>query len=161
MSTAHYGSAHYGYYNSNMSGSHYQHQLPKQQQQQQQQQQSLRNGEFTPEMRDRQARGKDPYEDANRPGGSRGPEPFEVLAKRRAAAQVLDSPELLVIEAQKGHDSIPATRLRYTRMLCGMDQPSQHGSSSSAAQSSSRQAHGSSSKSRTHTPSKRQSSSGT
>ncbi|ETS79578.1 hypothetical protein PFICI_09431 [Pestalotiopsis fici W106-1] len=131
----------------------YQPQMQKQQQ----------HTEFTPEMRDRQARGKDPYsvhEDASRPGGSRGAESFEVVQKRRVAAQMLDTPELLMMDAQRVDDSIPATRLRYTRMLCGMDQPPQHGSSSSAAQSSSRQAHGSSSKSRTHTPSKRQNSGG-
>lgn len=49
------------------------------------------------------------------------PEPFEVLAKRRAAAQVLDSPELLVIEAQKGHDVSLQPRIsgiRHVALLC-------------------------------------------
>ncbi|KAI1388911.1 uncharacterized protein F4822DRAFT_404355 [Hypoxylon trugodes] len=91
---------------------------------------------FTPEMRDRQARGKDPYvssddssdwpsEDTRkyRAGGTKD-EPHEVVERRRIAAQVLDSPELLMMAAQRDNESIPATRLRYTRMLCGFEEPS-------------------------------------
>ncbi|KAI1376048.1 hypothetical protein F4677DRAFT_420134 [Hypoxylon crocopeplum] len=90
---------------------------------------------FTDEMRDRQARGKDPYESSDassewttdgtrkyRAGGGKD-EPFAVLERRRVAAQVLDSPELLMMAAQRDNESIPATRLRYTRMLCGFEEP--------------------------------------
>lgn len=86
-------------------------------------------------LRDRQARGKDPYESSDgsgdwtssdstgyRPGASKE-EPFAVLERRRIAAQVLDSPELLMMAAQRDNESIPATRLRYTRMLCGFEEP--------------------------------------
>ncbi|KAI0124483.1 hypothetical protein F4776DRAFT_204100 [Hypoxylon sp. NC0597] len=88
---------------------------------------------FTAEMRDRQARGKDPYESSDgssdwasegtkyRAGGGKD-ESFAVLERRRIAAQVLDSPELLMMAAQRDNESIPATRLRYTRMLCGFEE---------------------------------------
>ncbi|KAF3071211.1 hypothetical protein GL218_00584 [Daldinia childiae] len=98
-------------------------------------------------MRDRQARGKDPYEssDASSDWGPEGnrkyraggyelihrlnssgkDESYAVLERRRVAAQVLDSPELLMMAAQRDNESIPATRLRYTRMLCGFEEPPQ------------------------------------
>ncbi|KAI2471737.1 hypothetical protein F4781DRAFT_75499 [Annulohypoxylon bovei var. microspora] len=91
---------------------------------------------FTAEMRDRQARGKDPYESSEGSGGDwsseggkkyrgsgkdRG-EAFPVIERRRLAAQILDSPELLMMAAQRDNESIPATRLRYTRMLCGFEE---------------------------------------
>ncbi|KAI0536283.1 hypothetical protein GGR58DRAFT_400768 [Xylaria digitata] len=103
---------------------------------------------FTPEMRDRQARGKNPY-DSDSDGsdwvtpqgagtgdgngnGNTGPqrvgprkrdEPFAVYDRRRVAAQILDSPELLMMAAVRDDESIPATRLKYTRVLCGVEEP--------------------------------------
>ncbi|KAI0385380.1 hypothetical protein F5Y04DRAFT_245685 [Hypomontagnella monticulosa] len=109
---------------------------------------------YTAEMRDRQARGKDPYESSDastdwsddgakyRQPGSKD-EPFSVLERRRVAAQVLDSPELLMMAAQRDNESIPATRLRYTRMLCGLKEPP---SSMSARKKAQRGAGGSSSR---------------
>ncbi|KAK8006351.1 hypothetical protein PG991_012648 [Apiospora marii] len=115
-------------------------------------QQSTSADGFTPEMRDRQARGKDPYHDSGddsegasgdwggRNRGSRD-ESYAYIEQRRHAAQILDNPELLMTNAQREGDqwrqwpeglllllparlrsslSIPATRLRYTRMLCGV-----------------------------------------
>ncbi|KAK6845051.1 hypothetical protein PG990_003407 [Apiospora arundinis] len=94
-------------------------------------QQSTSADGFTPEMRDRQARGKDPYHDSGddsegaggdwggRNRGSRD-ESYAYTEQRRHAAQILDNPELLMANAQREGDSIPATRLRYTRMLCGV-----------------------------------------
>ncbi|KAK7948180.1 uncharacterized protein PG986_009066 [Apiospora aurea] len=97
-------------------------------------QQSVAADGFTPEMRDRQARGKDPYLDSGedsegasgdwggRNRGSRD-ESYAYMEQRRHAAQILDNPELLMTNAQREGDSvlsIPATRLRYTRMLCGV-----------------------------------------
>ncbi|KAI5863495.1 hypothetical protein GGS23DRAFT_536542 [Durotheca rogersii] len=91
---------------------------------------------FTAKMRDRQARGKDPYESSDggsdwigernryRIGGNGEEESFASIERRRVAAQVLDSPELLMMAAQRDNESIPATRLRYTRMLCGFEEPS-------------------------------------
>ncbi|KAI0913578.1 hypothetical protein F4824DRAFT_79681 [Ustulina deusta] len=115
---------------------------------------------FTPEMRDRQARGKNPYhsdsEDSdwvpaqesrsgdgggaagsgNGHGSSRGnagpsrarfhkrDESFAVHDRRRVAAQILNSPELLMMAAIRDDESIPATRLKYTRVLCGIGEPS-------------------------------------
>ncbi|KAH9907895.1 hypothetical protein F4778DRAFT_452833 [Xylariomycetidae sp. FL2044] len=90
------------------------------------------NEPFTAEMRDRQARGKDPYEASDGSSDSTGTsaddrggrgEPFAVLDRRRVAAQVLNNPELLMTAAQRDDESIPATRLRYTRMLCDFDDP--------------------------------------
>ncbi|KAI1825776.1 hypothetical protein F4861DRAFT_165763 [Xylaria intraflava] len=113
---------------------------------------------FTPEMRDRQARGRDPY-DSNSDdgdwvtehagigsgaatsnsagysttlGGTLPPrvcapkkdEPFAAYDRRRMAAQILDSPELLMMAAVRDDKSIPATRLKYTRLLCGLEEPS-------------------------------------
>ncbi|KAJ9141934.1 hypothetical protein NKR23_g7630 [Pleurostoma richardsiae] len=91
---------------------------------------------FTPEMRDRQARGKDPYQLSDgsdddsahergtkmRLGGGRlNKEPFARTERRDFAATVLDSPELLMMFAQSSGDSIPATRLRFMRIMCGYD----------------------------------------
>lgn len=113
-------------------------------------------------MRDRQARGKDPYrdsdsEDSDSPpaqgpgsligggggGGSSGAgngssslregelkrvgapkrdEHFAVYDRRRMAAQILDSPELLIMAAMRDDASLPATRLKYTRVLCGVEE---------------------------------------
>ncbi|GAP87860.1 hypothetical protein SAMD00023353_1601500 [Rosellinia necatrix] len=94
--------------------------------------------DFTPEMRDRQARGKNPYNsdsddsDASPAQGDQGPrridapkkdEPFAAGDRRRLAAQVLNSHELLMMAALRDDQSIPATRLKYTRMLCGLEDP--------------------------------------
>ncbi|KAI8964776.1 hypothetical protein F5Y11DRAFT_70217 [Daldinia sp. FL1419] len=93
--------------------------------------------QFTVEMRDRQARGKDPYESSDASSdwtpeenrkyraGAGKDEPFAILERRRLATQVLDNPELLMMAAQRDNESIPATRLRYTRMLCGFEEPPQ------------------------------------
>ncbi|KAI1198545.1 hypothetical protein F5X97DRAFT_323254 [Nemania serpens] len=112
--------------------------------------------DFTPQMRDRQARGKDPYdsgsEDGDWPephgasgsggngggggtvpgeGSAPGPqrvgtpkrsERFALQDRRRMAAQVLDSPELLIMAALRDDLSYPATRLKYTRILCGLEE---------------------------------------
>ncbi|KAI1769665.1 hypothetical protein GGR53DRAFT_473495 [Hypoxylon sp. FL1150] len=91
-------------------------------------------GTFTAEMRDQQARGKDPYESSDGssdwtsegskyPAGGGKDEPFATLERRRVAGQILNSPELLMMAAQRDNESIPATRLRYTRMLCGIEEP--------------------------------------
>ncbi|KAI1422094.1 hypothetical protein F5Y12DRAFT_650887 [Xylaria sp. FL1777] len=122
---------------------------------------------FTPEMRDRQARGKNPYhsdsEDSDwAPGqgsrsgdgsgdgsgdsgggggtsgnassqGNAGPprvgapkrdEAFAVYDRRRVASQILNSSELLMMAALRDDQSIPATRLKYTRVLCGVEEQS-------------------------------------
>ncbi|KAI5928066.1 hypothetical protein F4810DRAFT_705958 [Camillea tinctor] len=109
---------------------------------------------FTAEMRDRQARGRDPYNDSSdgsirgsdrvtdttgvgggsgyrgsSDSGSSKDETFAVLERRRVASQILDSPELLMMAAQRDDETIPATRLRYTRMLCGLEEPLASGSS--------------------------------
>ncbi|KAI0466351.1 hypothetical protein F4859DRAFT_305891 [Xylaria cf. heliscus] len=103
---------------------------------------------FTSEMRDRQARGKNPYNDdsddsdwgldqggSSRDGGSSsagniGPprvgapkskERFAINDRRRMAAQVLNSTELLMMAAVRDDQSIPATRLKYMRILCGFE----------------------------------------
>ncbi|TDZ74664.1 hypothetical protein CTRI78_v000591 [Colletotrichum trifolii] len=126
-----------------------------QQQQQQQQQPS-----FTPAMRDRQARGKDPYSPHDSPsdsdldfdamdspsartgggggGGSSGGGgvgrlghlpagvgaaggTYEDQRQRQFAIEILDDPEKLAMYACSRGDSIPGTRLHFTRILCGMN----------------------------------------
>ncbi|KAL8365860.1 hypothetical protein RB595_004575 [Gaeumannomyces hyphopodioides] len=91
--------------------------------------------DFTPEMRDRQARGKDPDGPGPAPFafgraaqsrmalGFMGleTEPFETAQRREKAAAILDNPELLMVYAQRAGDSIPATRMRFMRIMCGYD----------------------------------------
>jgi len=95
---------------------------------------------FTPQMRDRQARGKDPYHsgegsDASdlsdrdtstasrlRLGSSRlEKEDFTRTERRNKAEAYLDSPELLMMYAQSTEDSMAGARLHFTRMLCGYE----------------------------------------
>ncbi|KAK7977496.1 hypothetical protein PG988_004986 [Apiospora saccharicola] len=178
-------------------------------------QQSTSPDDFTPEMRDRQARGKDPYHDSGddsegasgdwggRNRGSRD-ESYAYIEQRRHAAQILDNPELLMTNAQREGDvssgprslsldpttpnprpqqwrqwpeslfllpaklrtphpiCIPATRLRYTRMLCGVveeDAPSTSSKQSGDKKKKSKSSRHSSSgqKSASSTPKKRSS----
>ncbi|KAG5923245.1 hypothetical protein E4U42_005011 [Claviceps africana] len=83
--------------------------------------------DMTPSMRDRQARGKDPYREEGEGQESmvlgRGipAEPFEDRERRSFALAVLDCPEQLMMFAQSRDDSIPSQRLRFTAMLCGFD----------------------------------------
>ncbi|KAI0025114.1 hypothetical protein F4780DRAFT_413411 [Xylariomycetidae sp. FL0641] len=90
---------------------------------------------FTAAQRDRQARGK-PYDDSSdedakwpsegnrrRHSGRHGTETYADLERRRVAQQILDSPELLMMAAQRDDESVPATRLRWTRVLCGIAPP--------------------------------------
>jgi hypothetical protein len=49
-------------------------------------------------------------------------ESYETVEKRRAAAVILDSPELLMMHAQSRGDSIPGTRQHFTKILCGYDE---------------------------------------
>ncbi|KAK0100872.1 hypothetical protein ONS95_007318 [Cadophora gregata] len=80
---------------------------------------------FTASMQDAQARNKDPYEsseDSSDDGGrwdAYGNDSYENVQKRRMAAVILDSPELLMMHAQARSDSIAATRYYFTKMLCG------------------------------------------
>ncbi|KAF5137487.1 hypothetical protein E5D57_001265 [Metarhizium anisopliae] len=102
--------------------------------------------ECTPEMRDRQARGKDPYKDSDsdyddgperrvRLGRGVKTEPFEDKERRGFALSVLDSPESLMMYALSagdvsisrecladGSQSVPGQRLRFTAMLCGFEE---------------------------------------
>ncbi|KAI0555961.1 hypothetical protein F4679DRAFT_578083 [Xylaria curta] len=109
---------------------------------------------WTPEMRDRQARGKNPYNadsddsdwvpgqggngsssaaaaanvGAQRVGAPKPKDRFAVYERRRIASQILNSTELLMMAAVRDDESIPATRLKYMRVLCGLE-----GSSDGAA----------------------------
>ncbi|KAM0815076.1 hypothetical protein AB5N19_00869 [Seiridium cardinale] len=172
MASMQYGAVPFGYQTSNMSGSsrsgNYQPRSFGQFQHQHQHQHQQPADTFTAEMRDRQARGKDPYQDSK---DSSDPsnwaarrrskkEPFVVEEKRHQAAQILDNPELLMMNAQRENDSLPATRLRYTRMLCGVEEPAQPSNQQRGSTSKAPVPHQHSSKSRTHTPTKRHGSSG-
>merc|ERR1712093_599391 len=84
---------------------------------------------FTASMQDAQARSKDPYESSEESsddggwGGGRwdayGNDSYENVQKRRMAAVILDSPELLMMHSQARADSIAATRYYFTKLLCG------------------------------------------
>ncbi|KAI6761960.1 hypothetical protein HG531_002513 [Fusarium graminearum] len=80
-------------------------------------------------MRDRQARGKNPYveeSDASdaepmRLGGYHIAESHMERERRGEAMFVLDNPEALMAHAQASGDSIAGQRLRFMRQLCGFD----------------------------------------
>ncbi|KAK4655982.1 hypothetical protein QC762_307250 [Podospora pseudocomata] len=120
---------------------------------------------FTSAMRDRQARGKDPYNSGDgsegsdlsdreggigtsklRLGGGGGgggggrPEKEDYASRelRQKAIAFLDNPELLMMYAQSTGDSIPGARLHFMRLLCGYDDLPQHSSSNIVATSGSR-----------------------
>ncbi|KAK4101047.1 hypothetical protein N658DRAFT_507359 [Parathielavia hyrcaniae] len=99
---------------------------------------------FTSEMRDRQARGKDPYhsgdgsDDGSLTDRESGPgsrlrlgtgrvekENFARVERRQKAIAFLDNPELLMMYAQSTGESIPAARLHFTKLLCGYDEEAQ------------------------------------
>ncbi|KAK2600173.1 hypothetical protein QQS21_005118 [Conoideocrella luteorostrata] len=92
-------------------------------------------------MRDRQARGKNPYgADSESEYDEDGyeadeealklvsdsclrRETFEERERRGYAISVLDSPEQLMMHAQSTGDSIPGQRHRFAAMLCGFEDP--------------------------------------
>ncbi|KAG7285136.1 hypothetical protein NEMBOFW57_009757 [Staphylotrichum longicolle] len=101
---------------------------------------SAMDDHFTQQMRDRQARGKDPYrsgdgsDDGNlsdrgsRTGsklrlgkGRSEKEDYARVERRQQAIAFLDNPELLIMYAQSTGDTVPAARLHFTKMLCGYD----------------------------------------
>lgn len=99
---------------------------------------SVAGDAFSPQMRDRQARGKDPYHSGDGSEGSdlsdREPgtrlrlgnsrlekEDFSRAERRHKAVAFLDSPELLMMYAQSTGDSIPGARLHFMKMMCGYD----------------------------------------
>ncbi|KAK0651230.1 hypothetical protein B0T16DRAFT_74941 [Cercophora newfieldiana] len=119
---------------------------------------SVTGESFTPQMRDRQARGKDPYHSGEgsdgsdlsdretnagsrlRMGGSRlEKEDFSRTERRNKAEAYLDSPELLMMYAQSTEDSMAGARLHFTRMLCGYDNEDDIARSSSARKSTAHQ----------------------
>jgi len=75
-------------------------------------------------MQDRQARNK-PFSGPGEEEDSDLPKSrnlsFEMVERRRKAATVLDSPELLMTYANALGDSIPSTRQRMTKILCGYE----------------------------------------
>ncbi|KAI8310405.1 hypothetical protein K4K59_008271 [Colletotrichum sp. SAR11_240] len=91
--------------------------------------------QFTPAMRDRQARGKDPYSPSDMGmespprapgkvgslGGGDDGDTFEDRRQKLFAIEILDDPEKLAMYACSRGDSIPGTRLHFTRILCGLD----------------------------------------
>ncbi|KAI0198755.1 hypothetical protein F4808DRAFT_435048 [Astrocystis sublimbata] len=101
---------------------------------------------FTSDMQDRQARGKSPYDsDSETSDWGRdltsttdaGPERVGRLKmnqqtatfrEQRMAARVLSSTENITMAAVRDDTSITATRLKYTRMLCGIEEKSESAS---------------------------------
>ncbi|RKF72347.1 hypothetical protein GcM3_098030 [Golovinomyces cichoracearum] len=73
---------------------------------------------FTAEMQDRQARNKDPFSSSDDSDESIK-ESYQVLQRRREAAVILDSPELLMMYSQARCDSLAGTRHYFTKMLAG------------------------------------------
>ncbi|KAK7906469.1 hypothetical protein PG985_016206 [Apiospora marii] len=85
--------------------------------------------DFTAEMRDKQARGKDPYGDPEEERNIGG-ESFTSQEQHRLALQMVDDPEALMTEAQRTGDSVPGVRRKYVRILS--DIPEQSGQCTSA-----------------------------
>ncbi|KAL6855184.1 hypothetical protein ACO1O0_006322 [Amphichorda felina] len=87
---------------------------------------------FTPAMRDRQARGKDPYSHSRAGhddvmqahlgvGQGLPSETFEEREKKEFAMAVLDNPDMLLMHAQARGDSVAGQRLRFLRMMCPVE----------------------------------------
>ncbi|KAH8177989.1 hypothetical protein LIA77_03071 [Sarocladium implicatum] len=93
----------------------------------------------TPSMRDRQARGRDPYSIATDHVGEddddemgviieqgqrvrKHHETWEQKEKTGFATRILSNPDLLLWHAQAKGDSVTGQRLRFTAMLCGYDE---------------------------------------
>ncbi|KAI0407885.1 hypothetical protein F4802DRAFT_551653 [Xylaria palmicola] len=91
---------------------------------------------FPREMLDRQARGKNPYRPASddssdddgglemaplrrsgAPKNNKNKQSFAVSHRRRLAGQILNSPELLLMAALRDGETVPYTRLKYTRIF--------------------------------------------
>ncbi|KAF4451088.1 hypothetical protein FALBO_16383 [Fusarium albosuccineum] len=96
------------------------------------------SSEWTPEMRDRQARGKNPYSkgEGSEDSDTSDAEPMRLGARhvveshtererKGEAMYVLDNPEALMAHAQATGDSITGQRLRFMRQLCGFDEKRQ------------------------------------
>ncbi|PBP23740.1 hypothetical protein BUE80_DR005380 [Diplocarpon rosae] len=82
-----------------------------------------RESTFTASMQDKQARNKDTFEseDSSSEEADYGNDTYENIQKRRMAAVILDSPELLMMHSQARSDSIPGTRHYFTKILCGYE----------------------------------------
>ncbi|KAF4976883.1 hypothetical protein FZEAL_6505 [Fusarium zealandicum] len=107
---------------------------------------------WTPEMRDRQARGKNPYSkaegsedsdvsDADAPmrlGTRQVVESHSERERKGEAMYVLDNPEALMAHAQASGDSITGQRLRFMRQLCGFDDKRDEAASSGRSSKSRR-----------------------
>ncbi|GAB1313147.1 hypothetical protein MFIFM68171_03357 [Madurella fahalii] len=106
---------------------------------------SVMSENFTTQMRDRQARGKDPYHSGDgsddgdlsdresrlRLGHSRvEKEDFARAELRQKAIAFLDNPELLMMYALSTGKSIPGARLHWTKVLCGFDDDEQQANAS-------------------------------
>ncbi|KAL1838557.1 hypothetical protein VTJ49DRAFT_2517 [Mycothermus thermophilus] len=105
---------------------------------------------ITPQMRDRQARGKDPYDDDDGLGdgnlnerstllrlgsGRAEKEDFYMAETRQRAIAFLDNPELLEMHALSTGLSIAAARLHFMKQLCGYDEDEKPGNSSALSSS--------------------------
>jgi len=94
-------------------------------------------------MQDRQARNKDPFTGKPFPatisdeeGGGEVPAAdaaFESRQKRRWAATILNSAELLQLHALARNDSVPGTRQHFTKILCGYEDSPRSGEKRAAA----------------------------
>ncbi|KAI8719160.1 hypothetical protein NCS52_00696400 [Fusarium sp. LHS14.1] len=91
--------------------------------------------EWTPEMRDQQARGKDPNKEEEEPprnkadesealkiGGRHHEESALERERKGEALSILDNPEALLAYAQANGDSVTGQRVRFLRQLCGYDE---------------------------------------
>ncbi|UPK98547.1 hypothetical protein LCI18_009482 [Fusarium solani-melongenae] len=96
--------------------------------------------DWTAEMRDKQARGKDPSKEEELPeppemkdsdqaspdqlkiGGRHAEESHLERERKGEAMSVLDNPEALLAYAQASGDSVTGQRLRWLRQLCGYDE---------------------------------------
>ncbi|KAK8079344.1 hypothetical protein PG994_003151 [Apiospora phragmitis] len=94
--------------------------------------------DFTAEMRDKQARGKDPYGDPEEERNIGG-ESFTSQEQRRLALQMLDDPEGLMAEAQRTGDSVPGVRWKYQHILSGIPQASGRSTSAKSSKNSKRE----------------------
>ncbi|KAK8010350.1 hypothetical protein PG990_009315 [Apiospora arundinis] len=69
-------------------------------------------------MRDQQARGKDPYDEQEDEHDNK----HFISQKQEHAAQMLNSPESLMNEAQRTSDTVPRVRRNCERILSGISE---------------------------------------
>ncbi|KAK8029409.1 hypothetical protein PG993_010700 [Apiospora rasikravindrae] len=96
--------------------------------------------DFTAEMRDQQAREKDPYGDPDEDKGP-GSESFISQEQHRCALQMLGNPDMIQYEALCTGDTVPAVRWKCQQNICGIPQEPVQSTSANSSKKNSKREH--------------------